>query len=106
MLAATADTAATVRPGQCRACCQAGLGTYAEQPLPEAPGSSFQTCSAQPRLVLAVASSVPPTAVTLARLAGNLAAPNPPSPEDTTITCPVCSSAAAYVISWPSSRAP
>src|SRR5690242_10891358 len=57
---ATAETSATVRCAQRRSCCQAGLRSYREQPLP-APG---QACSVQPRRFVAGSRVVPPTAVT------------------------------------------
>jgi hypothetical protein len=88
MFHATAATSAAVRPGQCLSCCQAGLATYAEQPLPEAPPPAFHTFSAQPRAFLALASSVPPTALTAVRFAGNSAAVKPKSPEAATMTWP------------------
>src|SRR5579864_6945696 len=58
MFVATAATSPTVRPGQFGSCCQAGLATYAEQPLPEAPKELFHTCSVQPRALWALASVV------------------------------------------------
>src|SRR5262245_40152249 len=105
MFQARAATSAVVRPGQCGSCCQNGLATYAEQPLPVALPPAFQTRSAQPRALLALASWVPPTAVIasgaggevaagqpsaviVARFAGKLAAVNPWSPEATTMVCP------------------
>src|SRR5258708_13141956 len=88
MFQATAARSGGVGPGQCGSCCQDGLATYAEQPLPEAPNGLCHTVSAQPRGLLARDSWVPPAAVTVARLAGKLAAVNPESPEEATVTCP------------------
>src|ERR1700728_4953686 len=87
--AATADRSATVRPGQCGSCCQAGLATYAEHPLAPAPMPGwFHTRSLQPRGLPDRASWVPPTAVTVDRSAGEFASPNPLSPAETTIVWP------------------
>src|SRR5258708_17701134 len=96
MFRATAARSAGVRPGQCGSCCQDGLATYAEQPLPEAPNGLCHTVSVQPRGLLARDSWVPPAAVTVARLAGKLAAVNPESPEEATGTCPRGREAVGY----------
>ena len=51
---------ATVRLRQCLSCCQDGLATYAEQPLP----APDQADSVQPRAVCgALIRVVPPTAI-------------------------------------------
>ena len=63
---ATAATSATVRRAQPVSCCQVGLGSYDEQPLP----APLQTVSVQPRAFVAFFSDVPPTAVTYFDAAG------------------------------------
>src|SRR5258708_31687841 len=106
MFQATAATSAAVRPGQCGSCCQDGLATYAEQPLPEAPNGLCHTVSVQPRGLLARDSWGPPAAVTVARLAGKLAAGNPEPPEEAPVTCPRWSYSGAYASVKPPSPAP
>src|SRR4051794_38990935 len=88
---ATADTSATVRPGQAGSCCHRGLSNQAEQLEPAAwPfASTAQAVSDQPRLFAARVSVVPPTAVTVGRLAGNEAASwYPVSPEEAVMATP------------------
>ena len=63
---ASAETSATVRLAQPVSCCQDGLGSYDEQPLP-APDHAL---SVQPRELDAWVSVVPPTAVTYCEAAG------------------------------------
>ena len=70
---ATAETSASARLAQpvVMPLWKAGLATYVEQPEP-APSVElvFQTVSVQPRVLLAVVSEVPPTAVTYFEVAG------------------------------------
>src|SRR5487761_1719483 len=69
---ATADTSVVIRFAQPGSCCQAGLGSYSEQPDPP----PVQAVSAQPRVVLeSRVSEVPPTEVTYGDDAGQLAVP-------------------------------
>src|SRR5262249_4426489 len=79
----TALTSATVRRVQPVSCCQVGLATTAEQPLP----APFHTVSVQPRPPVAVRRLVPPTAVTNRDAAGN-STPKPASPELAVIAMP------------------
>ena len=51
---------------------------------------SFQTRSVNPRALWARDSVVPPTEVTVARLAGKLAASKPKSPDEATTMWPGC----------------
>src|SRR5204863_1770406 len=64
---ATAETSAIVRREQPVSCCQLGLAYTVLQPLP----APLHTVSVQPRVLLAVLSDVPPTAVTCGDDAGN-----------------------------------
>jgi hypothetical protein len=69
-----------VRPEQPASCCQAGLASQIEQPLPvpwasagSPPPALPQTVSSQPRALAALTSDVPPTAVTKPDEAGQIA---------------------------------
>ncbi len=64
----------------------AGFLMYAEQPLP----APDQADSDQPRALSAATRLVPPTARTPGVTAGNCAAVNPASPDDATMTWPLC----------------
>src|SRR5262245_7636688 len=81
---ATADTSASARREQLVVTvCQLALASKLEQPEP----APFHAVSVQPRLLLAVRSEVPPTAVTNWEVAGN-SEPVPLSPELTVIATP------------------
>src|SRR6516164_2497550 len=74
---ATAETSATARlPQPVLTFCHDGVGSNAEHPEP----APLHAVSVQPRLLLAVVSDVPPTAVTNCDAAG-YSTPNPLSPE-------------------------
>src|SRR3982751_2080298 len=97
---ATADTSATVLCAQPVSCCQGGFGIPAERPEP----APLPAVSAQPRVVLARRSEVPPTAVTNRELAGWIT-PNPPSPLLAVMTTPgllrCCWSKASWLVDSP-----
>src|SRR2546423_15164581 len=65
---ATAEMSDAMRIGQCAPFCQAGLAMYPEQPDP----APFHAVSVQPRALVAFSSTVPRTALTPARHAGQL----------------------------------
>src|ERR1043166_3674711 len=79
---ATAATSATMRVSHPVSCCHDGFGARMLQPLTEL----IHADSVQPRLLLAVASEVPPTAMTNSDDDGNCAPwPKPTSPVLATI---------------------
>src|ERR1041384_4254463 len=73
---AIAETSATVRRAQPVSVCHDGLAYTVLQPLP----APLHAVSVQPRLLAAVRSDVPPTAMTWGDDAGN-STPKPESPE-------------------------
>src|SRR5689334_8629462 len=83
---ATAATSADVRIGQCASCCHAGFATYAEQPEP----APFQAVSVHLRALVALVRLVPPTAMTFASDAGQLACWKPASPLEAVTATPGC----------------
>src|SRR5437899_5436901 len=98
---ATAEMSDAVRIGQCVSFCQAGLAMYPEQPDPV----PFHAVSAQPRALPALRRLVPPTAMTPASDAGQLASMNPASPLEAVTATPACAkfalNACASVVSSP-----
>src|SRR5438046_804607 len=80
---AIAETSATVRFEQPASVCQLGFAYVVLQPEP----APLHTVSLQPRVLAAVLSEVPPTAITCGDDAGN-ETPKPESPELAVIATP------------------
>src|SRR5215472_6208513 len=86
---ATAATSLSARSAQPVSVCQDGLASSAEQPepVPSPPAALPQTVSAQPRVLDAGVSEVPPTAVTYWDAAGKVT-PYPLSPAEAVTATP------------------